>query len=524
MKRINILRGLLIAYAFFLVVSAAYAESNDYLVPDWQYQANNYINKVSVADLNGDGVNEIIASTRDGMIYDLGKKVSGHVNWQTSVGGNIRDYKIVDYDKNGKKEVLACSDKTGVSVRLLDWQGLNDGSTVDFDQRVYAIDAADVDGDGAVDIIIGAANHDVYALNSNEMPPLWEYDSNGSVQYVKAEDIDADSKMEVVGVSVWNVNEDNFAEVYAIDNTGKAKWTYDVDGGIPLTSNGPVDVADINGDGKKEIIIGGYKGVTALDSGGRVLWQFPTEKLVNVVYASDPQNTSKAVIYVGATPYIYALNGDGTLKWEFPVNTTVLSLYAADIDSDGRIEVIAGAIGYIHVLREDGTPIVSWFYQDVGDTSSLAGKNLEAHSVSAGDIDGDGAIEVVAGFGWTESRIGLNSYSGLVQVFKVNKEAAATPTTAAEETRAQTTTLKATTQPPATTIETTQPQEPQTSSTQAESQSGAGQNGNPQGMTILFVLGVVIIVAAGLLFLNGKKPPEEKEAKSSLSEAGQKTT
>ena len=514
MKRIKILGGLLAVYAFFLVVSAAYAESGDYLVPDWQYQANNYINKVSVADLNGDGVNEIIASSRDGMIYDLGKKVSGHVNWQTVVGGNIKDYLIVDYNKDGKKEVLACSDKTGVSVRLLDWQGLNDGSTIDFDQRVYAIDSGDVDGDGVDNIIIGAANHNVYVLKSNEMPPLWEYDSKGPVQYVKAGDIDSDSKTEVVGVSVWSVNEENLAEVYAIDNAGKAKWTYSVVGGIQLTSNGPADVADINGDGKKEIIVGGYKGVTALDSGGRVLWQFPTEKLVNVVYASDPQNTGKAMIYVGATPYVYALNGDGTLRWKFAVNTTVLSLYAADIDSDGKIEVLVGAIKYIHVLREDATPIISWFYKDVQGTSNLAGKNLEAHSISAGDIDGDGAIEVVAGFGWTEGRAGLNEYSGLIQVFKVNKEAAATSTTAAE-TRAQTTTLKATTQPPATTT-TTQPQEPQTTSTQAEQQN-AGQNGNALGLILLFVLGLIILVAAGLLFLRGKKRPEKKEGKTSLS-------
>ena len=119
-----------------------------------------------------------------------------------------------------------------------------------------------------------------------------------------------------------------------------------------------------------------------------------------------------------------------------------------------------------------------------------------------------------AGFGWTEGRAGLNEYSGLIQVFKVNKEAAATSTTAAE-TRAQTTTLKATTQPPATTT-TTQPQEPQTTSTQAEQQN-AGQNGNALGLILLFVLGLIILVAAGLLFLRGKKRPEKKEGKTSLS-------
>jgi hypothetical protein len=487
MKRTNFLGALLAAYAFFLAAPAAYAGAGDYLAADWQYQSNNYINKVSVADLNGDGVNEVIASSRDGIIYDLGKKVSGHVNWQTAVGGDIKDYKIVDYHKDGKKEVLACSDKTGVPVRLLDWQGLNEGSTIDFDQRVYAIDAGDVDGDGANDVVLGAANHVVYVLRSKEMPPLWEYESKGGVQYVKADDIDSDARMDVVALSSWNVNEDKYAVAYALDDLGKPKWSYDIAGGVPPTSSEPADVADINGDGKKETIVGGFKGVTALDSAGQVMWQFPTEKQVNVVYASDPQGNGKAVIYVGATPYVYALGGGGTLLWKFPVNTTVLSLYAADIDSDGKTEVLAGAIGYIHVLREDGAPVFSWFYKDVQGISGLAGKNIEVRSVSSGDVDGDGLSEVVAGFGWAEGRGGLNYYAGLVEVFKVNREVD-TPTTAAEETRMQTTTRQATTRPQATTTSSTLPEEPnQTSSTRAERETGA--DGNSLGLFLLVGLG-----------------------------------
>ncbi len=514
MKRMNFSGCLLAAYAFFLAASTVFAASGNYLATDWQYQANNYINKVSVADLNGDGVNEVIASSRDGIIYDLGKRVSGHVNWQTVVGGDVRDYKIIDYNKDGKYEVLSGSDKTGVSVRLLNWQGLNDGSTIDYAQRVYSIDAGDVDGDGVNDIIIGSADHRVYVLRSKEMPPLWEYAAKGAVQYVKAEDIDSDSRTEVIALSSWAENEDNLAEIYALDEHGKPKWNYSLEGGAPLTSNGPVAVVDINGDGKKETIAGGYNGVTALDPAGQVLWQFPSEKPVNVVYASFPLDTGKAVIYVGATPYVYALSGVGALLWKFPVNTTVLSLYAADIDSDGRIEVLAGAIQYIHVLKDDGTPIISWSYKDAQDASSLAGKNFEAHSISSGDVDGDGAKEVVAGFGWTEGRVGLNYYSGLVEVFTVNLVNASSTSTLGGTLR-QTTTLQATTQPPATTTSDTQPEEPKTtSSTQAGQQPAAG--GNFLGMFLLVGLGLIILVALGLLFLRGKKPPGKKEVKSAF--------
>jgi hypothetical protein len=527
MKRIRFFKGLIAVCAFFLALSAAHAESSDYLTPDWQYKANDYINKVEVTDLNGDGVPEIIASSRDGIVYDLGAKTSGHVNWQAIIGGNIKDFKILDYDKDGKKEVLAGSDRTGVPVRLLDWQSLNKGSTIDFEQRVYAIDAADVDGDGANDIIIGGADHRVYVLKSRSMPALWQYESKGAVQYVKAVDIDADSRTEVVGVSTWSMNEDNLAEVYALDNAGKMRWSYEIPGGIFSASSGPAAVSDINGDEKKETLIGGKKGLTAVDSGGSVLWNYPTEKQVNVVYVPESGNG----IYVGATPYVYSLDGAGKLAWKYPVNTTVFSLNAADINSDGTEEILVGALKYIHVLSKDSTPIVSWFYNDVNSASNLAGKNFETRSIAAGDVNGDGVKEVVAGFGWTEGKGGQNYPSGLVQVFKVNAGAVATraTTTTPVEPSQEPTTYAVTTKPVVTKATTTS--EPalikETASTQAEAEMPS--TGVPNTLILVVVLlgglGLLVLIAIVIVFLYlRKKKSSGKKEKTSLKDAGEKAS
>jgi WD40 repeat protein len=525
MKRMEVFKGLL-AVCAFLALSAAYAQSNDYLTPDWQYKANDYITKVDITDLNGDGVAEIIASSRDGIVYDLGAKTSGYVNWQTIVGGNIKDFKILDFEKDGKKEVLAGSDKTGVPVRLLTWQGLNLGSTIDFEQRVYAIDAADVDGDGANDIIIGGADHRVYVLKSRAMPALWQYESKGAVQYVKAADIDGDSKTEVVGVSTWRMNEDDMAQVYALDNAGKLRWSYEVPEGIFSSSTGPAAVFDINGDGKKEILIGGKKGLTALDSGGSVLWNYITEKQVNVVYVPEAGNG----IYLGATPYVYSLDGAGKLVWKYSVNTTVFSLNAVDMNSDGTDEILVGALKYIHVLSKDSTPIVSWFYNDVNAASNLAGKNFETRSITAGDINGDGVKEVVAGFGWTEGKGGQNTVTGLVQVFKVNNGAVVTraPTTAPpEETRTRTTTQAATTKPVVTQkTTTTRPEEIEsTTSTEAGAQKPASGDNTMMILAVVVLggLGLLVILAIVIVFLYmRKKKSSGKKEKTSLKDAGVK--
>jgi hypothetical protein len=524
MKRMGLFKGLAAVCALFLALSAAYAESNDYLVPDWQYKSNDYINKVEITDLNGDGVNEIIASSRDGIIYDLVATKSGYVNWQEKVGGNIKDFKILDFDKDGKKEVLVGSDKTGVPVRLLTWQDLNLGSTIDYGQRVYAIDAADVDGDGANDIIIGGADHRVYVLKSKEMPALWQYESKGAVQYVKAVDIDADSKTEIVAVSTWKMNEDDLAQVYVLDNAGKLRWSYEVPEGIFSSSSGPAAVSDLNGDGKKEILVGGKKGLTALDSAGAVLWDVPTEKLVNVVYV--PESGSR--IYVGATPYVYSLDGAGKTLWKYPVNTTVFCLNAADINSDGKEEILVGALRYIHVLSLDSTPIVSWFYSDVKSSSSLAGKNFETRSITAGDLDADGITEVVAGFGWTEGKGGQNQNTGLLQVFKVNAGADVTraPTTApVEETLQRTTTQAATTKPVVTQkTTTTQPKETdETTLTDMDTRNPPITSGNNILLLVAAagVLGLLVLICiiAAYIILRKKSPPKKKEGQTKLSES-----
>ena len=65
----------------------ASGDSNQYLVTQWTYEPNNYINQVYAVDLNGDGVDEIIASSRDGTVYSLGQDAKDHINWQTPVGG-----------------------------------------------------------------------------------------------------------------------------------------------------------------------------------------------------------------------------------------------------------------------------------------------------------------------------------------------------------------------------------------------------------------------------------------------------
>ncbi|MBN2251111.1 MAG: FG-GAP repeat protein [Candidatus Altiarchaeota archaeon] len=497
-------------------ITLAFAEeAGDYLIFDWNYKPNDYVNRVHVDDLDGDGVYEVIASSRDGVLYDLEKDATNHLNWQAILGGDVRSFRVVDFDGDGKKDVLAGAYKTGESARLIDWQGLDKGSTIEFDAMVQAIDAADIDGDGKNDIVIGSPSRKIYVLKSGE-EPLWEYLSKGQVYYLDAADIDGDGSVEIVAASLWRKNEENLAEVYALDDKGNVKWTYSVKGGIFTAASDPFEVADLDGDGIKEVLVGtNSHGIDVLDSGGNLLWNFPTGNLVNVLYVSDSWEGGRPAVFAGARPYVYALDEKGDLLWELPVNTTVYSLHAADLDGDGKSEVLVGANKYVHIVSSDGDLLSTWMYggEIQGLTKAFEVKDVNARSIQAGDLDGDGDNEIVIGFGWSEDRLDSNYYFGDVQVFEVNKDFEGP----GKKTVTETTPAVVETRPPArtsTTVEETEPtipEEPSTTSPETETQ----ESGIPVMLVLAGLFGLFMVAVCGVMLylIIKKKPPREETEK-----------
>jgi immune inhibitor A len=160
----------------------------------------------------------------------------------------------------------------------------------------------------------------------------------------------------------------------------------------------PPAVADLDGDGRKEVVLGDYAGkVYAWNTDGTLLPGWPA--LIGARTTSKPaicdvDVDGNADVVVGAQDgKVYVFKKDGTLLdgWPQPTGGMVVSSPAlADIDDDGVIEVVCGSKdGRVYAWNEDGTLVDGWPFEIKGYEVWM--------SPAVADFDDDHVPEVVVG-------------------------------------------------------------------------------------------------------------------------------
>ncbi|MBV9304234.1 MAG: VCBS repeat-containing protein [Acidobacteriaceae bacterium] len=287
----------------------------------------------------------------------------------------------------------------------------------------YSIATADINGDGKPDLVIGLEGSGYptvvdggYAVAINNgngtfgAPSIVKL-SNRGMLWLSLVDVNHDGKLDLVAVELPETSTGSYSVgVYLGNGKGSftAKANYPVSGQFPTML-----VADLNGDGHPDIILG--TGQVLLGNGdgtfkaGKSL-PFPAQIVASLV-AGDFNHDGKMDLAVATTSDfvgVFLGNGDGTVRaptWYSGVyQGEVIS--TGDIDGDGNLDLVLGpqsgqafsptpnnmgGTGGLAVLLGNGDGTFR------GAQAYNTGTFSEAFGFAVADFTGDGKQDIVTG-------------------------------------------------------------------------------------------------------------------------------
>ncbi|MFH1642731.1 MAG: FG-GAP-like repeat-containing protein [Nanoarchaeota archaeon] len=272
---------------------------------EWQSSNYNWIGGLEIADLNNDGTKEIligygkrIGFTGQGRVLVF-NGITHSLIWQSADNGyGIFDIEVADIDSDGVKEIVASTGTGTLNVYngetfALEW------SKTGLDGSVQPIELDDVDDDGVMEIIVGTT-HYVRIYNGITKALEWISDEmNYYTHDIRIGDIDNDNVKEIV-----TIRQNNRMFIFdGIDHT--LEWEYEI------TWPQSLELFDVDSDGVTEILIGQginvYSSIYALNAITKTIeWQsspFNRSVLYFPLIAYDIDNDNIIELVAGTGPY-----------------------------------------------------------------------------------------------------------------------------------------------------------------------------------------------------------------------------
>lgn len=423
---------------------------------------------VAVGDVNGDGKNDVVSAVNGGgntvwfnddeRFVDSGQSLGTAQTFSIALG---------DIDGDGDLDILA-GDTSSTSIWINDGSGNFSESATSYGGGPWAISSGDIDNDGDLDfvsadfganrvlknngsgiftasqslgtsdtsdMVLADLNGDTYldivAGNTNAQPNLiWLNDGSGlfsdsgqrlgsnETSSIAVADIDGDGDLDII-----EGNGDN------VTNQANRVWLNDGNGFFTVTAQAlgnertySVALDDIDGDGDPDLVVGNYaEPNTVWTNDGSGIFTNTLQALGKAytwsIVLSDMNNDGDPDIVTGNNDQqpnvVYYNDGQGIfidVTRPSAIDGSASSVTLGDIDGDGDLDMlVTDNMEWTKIRLNDG----NGNYVDVQTLEAF-----ESTSSAFGDIDGDGDLDIVIGasefFGTAEDNlIYFNDGSGL---------------------------------------------------------------------------------------------------------------
>lgn len=305
----------------------------------------------TVADINGDGVCEVVTAGREEIIaVGVGGKilwrVKGHVRFMTVPTVLARPGQpalIYAADMGG---FLMCVDGAGKVV----WDVKLDGPATWSVAALAALDGASV------------------VVQCDETGTIWAFDAitgqavgtgkvSGKPSSPAVGDMDKDGQPELVVVT-------DLGNVSAVDHTGAVLWETNI-GGTSQTWGTSAPVMFGASAGQVRIAAGSNDSeAVCLDAGGNILWRHAVRgPVAATVSVGDFDQDGRADIFlITQLGVLYRFDEDGAMIWEMDMQGRSLAAGSVvDLDNDGAFEyVFSTQDGHLQALDQAGAFVVDY--------------------------------------------------------------------------------------------------------------------------------------------------------------------